>query len=83
MRSTGSFKSAYPKCQRERRQEWYSRATLSHLLAAGDIIEAYCFTCEERWPIGISERAGLAAEFAHPAASAQRRPLNLGGQPHG
>jgi hypothetical protein len=33
---------------------------LGQLLAAGAEIEAYCASCDERWPISVEERADIA-----------------------
>jgi hypothetical protein len=60
MATTGSFKAICPKCQRERRQDAYSRKALARLLRTGGEIEARCFDCEMTWPLTLPERASLA-----------------------
>jgi hypothetical protein len=54
------FVSICPNCKREQPQDAFSVGLLRRLLGCGHLIEAYCVTCDELWPISTRERYELA-----------------------
>ena len=54
------FVSTCPSCKREQPQDAFSVGLLRRLLGYGHLIEAYCVTCDELWPISTRERDELA-----------------------
>jgi hypothetical protein len=54
------FVSTCPNCKREQPQDAFSVELLRRLLGYGHLIEAYCVTCDELWPISTRERYELA-----------------------
>jgi len=59
-----SFTSLCPRCGHERSQDDLDRRSLRRSLALGHLIEGYCATCDDLWPISIPERASLAQALA-------------------
>lgn len=57
------FASMCPKCGELRPQRGYTRIALLGFLTAAYKIEAYCVTCDQFWPISVSERDALAREL--------------------
>ena len=53
------FSSECPNCKHDRVQTGYSRDELIQLLRTGADIEAYCSSCDERWPVSTEDRADL------------------------
>ena len=80
MATTGSFRATCPKCQRERRQDAYTRKALARLLRAGADIEARCFGCEMTWPLSSAEKASLA-DWLGVIAYALRKRRSTGRRP--
>jgi hypothetical protein len=60
MTTSAPFVSECPNCLNDRLLSGYSPEELGQLLAAGAEIEAYCASCDERWPISVEERADIA-----------------------
>jgi redox-regulated HSP33 family molecular chaperone len=60
MATSAPFSSECPNCRNDRLLSGYSPEELGQLLAAGAEIEAYCASCDERWPISVEERADIA-----------------------
>lgn len=61
-----SFTSECPSCGEERLLTGYAPEELAELLSSGAEIEAYCSSCDERWPISTEERADLSRALARP-----------------
>jgi len=55
-----AFTSKCPRCGHERSQDDFDRRSLRRSLALGHLIEGYCDTCDDLWPISVEERALLA-----------------------
>lgn len=55
-----TFTSECPSCAAERLLAGYPPEELEEMLRTGADIEAYCGSCDERWPISTEERADLA-----------------------
>lgn len=62
------FSSECPHCGHDRIQVSYEREELAELLRSGADIEAYCSSCDERWPISAEERADLARTLSREGA---------------
>ncbi|HUN26304.1 MAG TPA: hypothetical protein VMU67_08355 [Steroidobacteraceae bacterium] len=60
MASTAPFSAECPACNQERLLTGYTREELRELLRSGSVIEAYCSSCDESWPISTEERADLS-----------------------
>ena len=57
-----NFVSICPACGQERVQYAYTRRALVRLLEKGQIIDAYCRTCDMVWPVSAQERDGYWAK---------------------
>jgi hypothetical protein len=53
-----NFASTCPMCGQQRVQYAYTRRALIRLLEKGQIVDAYCGTCDVVWPASAQERAG-------------------------
>ena len=79
-----AFRSTCPRCGQERSQEDFDRRSLRRSLALGHLIEGYCPTCDDLWPVSVEERALLAQTLATDEARApstdvsQMRPVRGG-----
>jgi hypothetical protein len=58
------FFSACPACSQKQLQLAYTRRALLKSLESGDIIDAYCLTCDLVWPISQQDRESVAAAVA-------------------
>jgi len=58
------FFSACPACGQKQLQLAYTRRALLKSLESGDIIDAYCLTCDLVWPISQQDRESVAAAVA-------------------
>jgi hypothetical protein len=59
-----AFTSLCPRCGHARSQDDLDRRSLRRSLALGHLIEGYCATCDDLWPISVQERALLAQALA-------------------
>lgn len=59
-----AFTSLCPRCGHARSQDDFDRRSLRRSLALGHLIEGYCATCDDLWPISVQERALLAQALA-------------------
>jgi len=64
------FISTCPACTQVRPQCGYDRGSLHRLLNGGHVVEAYCETCDQYWPISSNERVRLAVAVIAPRAKA-------------
>jgi len=71
-----AFTATCPRCGHPRSQDEHSRRALRRSLALGHLIEGYCTSCDDLWPISTDERALLAVTLAaegseafHPTAA--------------
>jgi hypothetical protein len=55
------FLSTCPVCGQQQLQLAYTRRALVSLLRCGDIIDAYCISCDVVWPVSAQERISVAA----------------------
>lgn len=58
--TSAQFSSECPNCLNDRLLSGYTSEELAQLLAGGAEIEAYCASCDERWPISVEDRADIA-----------------------
>ena len=56
-----NFVSTCPVCGQPRVQYAYTRRALVRLLQKGQIVDAYCGTCDVVWPASAQERARYLA----------------------
>ena len=56
-----NFVATCPVCGQQRVQYAYTRRALVRLLERGQIVDAYCGTCDVVWPTSAEERAGYWA----------------------
>jgi len=59
-----TFTSTCPRCGHARSQDDFDRRSLRRSLALGHLIEGYCATCDDLWPISAKERVLLAQALA-------------------
>jgi hypothetical protein len=59
-----AFTSICPRCGHERSQDDLDRRSLRRSLALGHLIEGYCATCDDLWPISVEDRSLLAQALA-------------------
>jgi hypothetical protein len=59
-----TFPSECPACHHDRVQTGDTRDEPVELVETGSEIEAYCISCDERWPISTEERADLVRGLA-------------------
>lgn len=56
-----NFVATCPGCGQRRVQYAYTQRTLARLLQKGQIVDAYCGTCDVVWPASAQDRAGYWA----------------------
>ncbi len=64
MKSPFVFASACPDCRQQRCQHGHTRRTLIRLIQSGQIIDAYCLSCDLVWPVSAEERVLIAQAIA-------------------